>query len=126
MDKTELVIIELDRPRVLKFGHVALKTMMSLTGKDIDAVSAMNDVDLDELDKIMYCALLYDARKNNEVLKLDDVQYLLDEAESEEYIIQKMNEAMIKAFPSGVSEPGNVPTNRQQRRSAGKKATKQA
>jgi hypothetical protein len=75
--------------------------------------------------------LLYDARENNETLKLEDMEDLLDYAENEEYIVLKMEEAIMKAFPSaaaaGALKTGNPPEspkpNRQQRRSAGKKAT---
>ncbi|MEG0133407.1 MAG: hypothetical protein RR891_07645 [Clostridium sp.] len=77
LDKNDVVIIELDRPRQLWFGHKAIKTLGALTGKDFDAMD-MNNMDLGEIEKIMYCLLLKDAKENNEILKLEDMEDLLD------------------------------------------------
>jgi len=41
----EVVTIKLDRTRVLKYGHKALKTMIALTGKSL-AEFSMTDFDL--------------------------------------------------------------------------------
>ncbi len=92
-----VVTIQLDRVRVLRYGHKALKTMLSLTGKSLDGIK-MDGFDLNELEKILYCGLLSDARANNESLKLEDMEDLLDEAESIQYIVDKMGEAFEKAF----------------------------
>jgi len=100
----EVVTIKLDRTRVLKYGHKALKTMIALTGKSL-AEFSMTDFDLNELEKIVYCGLLSDAKANNEILKLEDMEDLLDSAESFQYIVDKMSEAFEKAF--GASDPKN-------------------
>lgn len=91
-DKNDVVIIELDRPRQLWFGHKAIKTLGALTGKDFDAMD-MNNLDLGELEKIMYCLLMKDARENGEKLKLEDMEDLLDCAQFG-YIVEKMYEAI--------------------------------
>lgn len=95
-DKNDVVIINLDRPRQLWFGHKALKTLGSMTGKDIDALD-FNNLDLDDLEKIMYCGLLKDARENNETIKLEQMEDLLDMAPFGE-IIEKMHLAFQAAF----------------------------
>lgn len=77
-DKNDIVMINLDRPRMLWFGHRALKTLSSLTGKGLDELMEMENLDLEELEKIIYCGLLTDAKQNNETLKLEDMEDLLD------------------------------------------------
>lgn len=96
----DVVTIKLDRVRVLKYGHKALKTMIALTGKSLTDFN-MSEFDLNELEKIIYCGLLSDAKANNEVLKLEDMEDLLDTAESFQYIVDKMTEAFEKAFGAG-------------------------
>ena len=41
-----------------------------------------NEFDLADLEKIMWCGLQQDARENGERLKLEDMEDLLDSAES--------------------------------------------
>lgn len=96
-DKNDVIIINLDRPRVLWFGHRALKTLAALTGKDIDAAMQMDKLDLEELEKIMYCGLLSDAKAHNETLKLEDMEDLLDKAPFHE-IIEKLQKAFNASF----------------------------
>lgn len=96
-DKNDLVIIHLDRPRVLRFGHKALKRLTALTGKSMDAFDVEN-FDFEDLEKVLFCGLLHDARENNETLKLDDMEDLLDQAESYNHILEKMNQAFNVAF----------------------------
>jgi hypothetical protein len=97
---TGLTLIKLDRTRELRYGHKALKMMQTLTGKSLSDFS-MADFDLNELEKVLYCGLLSDARRNNEELKLEQMEDLLDEAESFQYIVEKMEEAFSNAFGSG-------------------------
>jgi hypothetical protein len=98
MAKSDVVIIKLDRNRVLRYGHKALKTLMALTGKDLDASMDMETLDLVELEKILYCGLLSDAKSQNENLKLEDMEDLLDQAESFVYITKKLEEAFQASF----------------------------
>lgn len=97
-DKNDIVILQLDRPRVLWYGHKALKTLTRMTGKDIDAALNMNEVDLDQIEVILYCGLLTDAKRNNETLKLEDMEDLLDQAPKFMDIVNKMQEAFDAAF----------------------------
>ncbi|MFS1519679.1 hypothetical protein V1503_24955 [Bacillus sp. SCS-151] len=96
-DKNDVVMIELDRPRMLWYGHKALKTLTAMTGKDIDAMMSEEEFDLEDFEKIMYCGLLKDAKVNNETLKLEDMEDLLDEAPYH-VIMGKMQEAFQAAF----------------------------
>lgn len=91
-DKNDVVIIELDRPRQLWFSHKAIKTLGALTGKDFDAME-MENVDLEDIEKIMYCLMLRDAKEHKETLKLEDMEDLLDYAPFGE-VAEKMYEAI--------------------------------
>ena len=57
-----------------------------------------NDFDLADLEKIMWCGLQADARENGEQLKLEDMEDLLDSAESFGEIMEAMNKALEVAF----------------------------
>lgn len=96
-EKNPVVIINLDRPRSVKFGHRALKLLGAMTGK---ALNTMNEdsFDLAELEKVMYCGLLADAKEHGELLKLEDMEDLLDQAEVFNDIIEAMNIALENAF----------------------------
>lgn len=100
IEKNDVVVINLDRPRFLRFGHKALKNLGALTGKGL-ADLGENDFDLEELEKILYCGLLSDAKENGEVLKLEDMEDLLDQAESYNDLLEAMNLALSNAFGSG-------------------------
>lgn len=99
-ENNDLVVINLDRPRFLRYGHKALKQMGKLTGNGLASMD-MDNFDLEQLEKIVYCGLLSDAKDNDEVLKLEDMEDLLDHAESFQEVINAMNDAMSLAFGSG-------------------------
>lgn len=102
----DVVIIELDRPRVLKYGYKAIKTLVAMTGKDIEDVVNSEDMNFEDIEKIIYCGLLSDARANNEDLKLDQVEDLLD-LKPLNYSMEKMSEAFTVAF----GEPEDIVKN---------------
>lgn len=97
--KNDVVMINLDRPRELRYGHKALKTLLAMTGKDIDSID-MENIDLGEVEKYIYCGLLSDARANGETLTLEKMEDLLDLAPSFSHIMEKMNEAFSISFGS--------------------------
>lgn len=105
-DKNDLVFIDLDRPRFLRFGHKSLKQLSALTGKGITQMD-MSNFDFEDLEKIIYCGLLADARENGETLKLEDMEDLLDKAKSFMEITEKMTEAFDKAFGTVKGEAKN-------------------
>lgn len=96
-ENNNVVFIELDRTRELRYGHKALKTMSAMTGRSLSEFN-MEGFDLNELEKILYCGLLTDARKNNETITLEQMEDLLDEAPNFEYIVAKLTEAFESAF----------------------------
>ena len=87
-DKNDIVIVNLDRPRVLWFGHKALKMLGALTGKSLTEVtSSFGKFDFDDVEKTMYCGLLTDAKAHNEEIKLEDMEDLLDKAPYADIIV---------------------------------------
>ena len=96
-DKNTMVVINLDRPRFVRFGHKALKQLGTLTGKKIEQMDE-NDFDLADLEKVMWCGLQADAREHNEVLKLEQMEDLLDSASSFGEIMEAMNKALEQSF----------------------------
>lgn len=106
-DKNDIVMINLDKPRMLWFGHRALKTLTALTGKGLEEFGNMEDMDFEDIEKIMYCGLLTDAKRNNETLKLEDMEELLDLVPFGE-IIEKMEQAFAAAFGDFGDEGKNV------------------
>lgn len=92
-----MVLINLDRPREVKFGHKALKMLMSLTGKSLTNI-ADDEFSLEELEKVMYCGLLSDAKEHGETLKLEDMEDLLDKAKNFNEVMESMEKALSNAF----------------------------
>lgn len=105
--KNDVTVISLDRDRILRYGHKAIKTLLAMTGKDIDNID-MDNMDLGELEKYLYCGLLADAKANGETLRLEDMEDLLDQAPSFSHIIEKMNEAFSVSF-GGLDPNSNQP-----------------
>jgi len=113
-NNNDVVYINLDRPRELRYGHKALKQLVALTGLSLEQIEQANLDNLEVLEKIVYCGLLTDARKNNEALQLEDMEDLLDQAPNYTHIIKAVQEAFAVAFPQpsegneGKSEPAKV------------------
>ena len=99
MNKNDLVVINLDRPRFLRYGHKALKQLTVLTDMDISKMD-MSNFQLEDLEKVLYCGLLSDAKEHGETLKLEDMEDLLDQADSFKEIMEKLNESFEKSFGS--------------------------
>jgi hypothetical protein len=109
-NNTDVVIIELDRPRELRFGHKALKKLVALTGKSLEEIENTQMNNLEMLEQLVYCGLLNDAKKNGEELTLDDMEDLLDQAPSEAHIIEKVTQAFAAAFGAKPEDlAGNAP-----------------
>jgi hypothetical protein len=96
-DKNPMVVIHLDRPRFVRFGHKALKKLSILTGRKLEQMDE-DDFDLADLEKIMWCGLMADAKEHGEELKLEQMEDLLDSAESFSDIMEAMNQALGQAF----------------------------
>lgn len=96
-DKNTEVVVNLDRPRFMKYGHKALKKLSALTGKHLTDLKP-EEFNFDELEKIIYCGLLSDAKANNETLKMEDMEDLIDQAPSFGHVMNAMNQAFEVAF----------------------------
>ncbi|MBW7475951.1 hypothetical protein K0T92_14490 [Paenibacillus oenotherae] len=103
----DVVIINLDRPRVLRYGHKALKTLTALTGRSIDELEGDDGFDMEHIEKFIYCGLLSDARDNGETLKLEQMEDLLDCAPSYQHVIESMQRAFTVAFGPAPEPAGN-------------------
>jgi hypothetical protein len=106
-DKNDVVIINLDRPRSLRFGHKALKAMLSSTGKSLEDMK-IDGSNLEEVEMIMYYGLQADAQKNNERLTLEKMEDLLDDAPSFGHVLEKLTEALNKAFNQAEEDRKNL------------------
>lgn len=106
---SDVVMINLDRPRQLRFTHTAMKVLVAMTGKTIEEIdNSLGFTDLDQTETMMYCALLKDAEKNGEKLDPVDIPGLLDEAESFILVTDKLREAWFAAFGITPEKLGNL------------------
>ena len=97
-EKNDLVLVQLDRLREVRFGHKSLKMLSVLLGKNM-AQFDESQIDLGDIEKVMYCGLAYRIVKNHgENLELEQMEDLLDLAPSYGDIIKAMNDALNKAF----------------------------
>jgi hypothetical protein len=96
-DRNTVVILNLDRPRKLRYGHMALKKMLNILNTTMDEFN-LDNFSMDELETILWCGLTNDAIEHGEDLKLEDMEKLLDQADSFGEIIIAMNKAINFAF----------------------------
>ena len=112
MDKSKnrLVILQADRPRVLKASHKALKMISKMLRKPIDEVE-IDGTDFEILEKVAYCLCIRDAQKNGETLTLEQMEDILDAVETEQEIIDAVADAFSAAFPAKEAKgnPTQVP-----------------
>lgn len=96
LEKNDVVIIILDRPRQLWCGHKAIKTMSAMLGKSFQEIDTSNFNPAD-IEVIMFALLLKDAKEKGEILALEQMEDLLDIVPYGE-IVEKMSSAFEKAF----------------------------
>lgn len=119
----DVVIIQLDRPRQIKFGHTALKTLVALTGKTIEELEGQIAPDNFELiEQLTYCGLLKDAKDNGETLTPEKVVDLMDEAPVYTVLLTQIFAAWSTAFGASQAE-GNVEQSAEVPTAAGKSTT---
>jgi hypothetical protein len=95
-NNNDVVIIDLDRPRELRFGHKALKTYQAISGKSIEELG-QGGFSFEDIERLAYCGLLSDARANGETLTVEQVEDLLDDHDIQD-TITKVSEALTSAF----------------------------
>lgn len=96
-EKNDLVLVQLDRLREVRFGHKSLKMLSVLLGKNM-AQFDESEIDLGDIEKVMFCGLQQDCKEHGENLVLEQMEDLLDLAPSYGDIIKAMNDALNKAF----------------------------
>jgi hypothetical protein len=96
-DTNDLVVLNLDRPRFLRFGHKALKQLTLLTGTSLEKMDE-SDFGLEEVEKVLWCGLQQDAKDHGEDLTLEQMEDLLDKASSYAEILDAMHKGLEQAF----------------------------
>lgn len=94
----DVVMMNLDRPREIRFGHKALKKVVAMTGKTLEEIENNGFSDFEIVEKMAYCGLLEDAQENGETLKLEDMEDLLDKAPNWAHVAESINRAFMVAF----------------------------
>ncbi|MGO4185211.1 hypothetical protein AB4Z17_28995 [Paenibacillus sp. TAF43_2] len=102
-NKNDVVIIKLDRPREMRFGHKALKKMQAMTGLTMEQV-VDGDIGYEQFEAIIYCGVLEDSKDDPEPLTIEKMEDLLDSV-SPKYYMKKITEAIIVSFTE--NEEGN-------------------
>lgn len=90
------IILEMDRPRRLRYGMNALVTIEELTGKPITKLD-LNAVSIKDLRAIIYAGLVHEDKE----LTPEKVGELIDEHGDMENVAKKLGEAMTAAFGKG-------------------------
>lgn len=93
------VLIELDRPRTLRYGLNALVTIEEQIGKPLTGLD-FDNVSVKDLRAILYAGLFHEDRE----LTPESVADLVDEYSSIETVSVKLGEAMTLAFGGGGSK----------------------
>jgi hypothetical protein len=101
----DVVYIDLDRKRELRYGHKSLKQLVALTGKSLEELETAGFDDLELVEKFVYCGLLKDARENNESLTMEQMEDLIDLAPTYAHVIEKIRDAFAATF--GAPPEGN-------------------
>ena len=93
--KTDVVIIELDRPRELRFGFKALKVIEGTFKKSLIEIvgEGLNKIKSEDIEKILHAGL----KDDDSDLEFDKVEDLLNKT-SYFNLITKMTDAIYKAY----------------------------
>ena len=124
----DVVILNLDRPRLLKYGHTPMKVLEEITGMTITELDEkMNLMDHELREKMVYAGLLLDAEDHQETLTLDQVAKLLDKAPSFVHILKGITRAWRIAFGADAgdqegNQQGASEKNKSPKSSTGTKA----
>lgn len=102
MDKNPIVTIELDRVRMLWFGHKAMKRWTAHTGKSMMDLNT-EELTPEEVETMLFFMLEKDASAHGEELKLEQMEDLLDMIPLGT-VYKKLGEAVEAAFPDVAEE----------------------
>jgi len=87
------VILELDRPRSLRFGLNALVRIEEMIGKPISRLD-LDNISVKDMRTIIYAGLFYDDKN----LTPEKVGELIDDFSDINTVAEKLSEAMTEAF----------------------------
>jgi hypothetical protein len=100
--KNDVIIMNLDKPRVLKFGNKALKKIEKILNCKISKIE-INELGIEELEKIVHAGLLHEDAE----LALEKVVDLLDEHMVFGNIIKTVTEGFLAAYGTNLEENPN-------------------
>lgn len=101
----DVVIIDLDRQRQLKFTHSALKQLVAITGDSVEDIGRKFDpANFELIETLAYYGLQKDAKDNGESMSLEKAVELLDEAPSYAHVIEKLTDAWFVAMGTNRTE----------------------
>jgi hypothetical protein len=103
----DIVIVEWDKVRELRFGHKAQKIFEQLTGKPLSQLDPDN-IGADEVEKLLYCMMLSDAQKKGEDLKLSDMEDILDSVSPYSAIMKAFSDTLNAAMTIDGEQGKNV------------------
>lgn len=102
----DVVIIELDKPRQIKYGIKALKVIEKLLECKITKIN-FNDIGIDEMLKLLFAGLSWEDKE----LTLESLEDLVENHSSFSEITSKLTEAITVAFGSK-NDQGTVETQK--------------
>lgn len=93
-----IVLIELDKPRTLKYGIKAIKQIEKLYKCNLSkALEKLTDLSGDDIVKLIYLGLVWE----DNTLTYDKVEDLLDEYTTIGEAVKKLTEALTASFGTG-------------------------
>lgn len=115
-NNNDVVWIELDKKRELRFGHKAMKRMLALgerSVEDLEGDGEANQLDqLNQIEEILFFGLEKSAKDAGEVLTMEMMEDLVDAAPSYDYILGKIEEAFSKSSGKFAGNATTAPKNR--------------
>ncbi|RKN86742.1 hypothetical protein [Paenibacillus ginsengarvi] len=122
----DVVILQLDRLRQIKFTNTAMKTLVKLTGKPIDEIgSELIPDNFEIMEQAFFCGLLFDAKENGETLTMEKAVDLFDTApvyfDVLKAIFEAWNIACGGSSKEGNQQPAKQPAKKES--STGKKVS---
>ena len=96
----QFVVLELDKPRRLRFGINQLVLIEELTGKKLTNAGAFAEFGIKEIRDLVYCGLCHEDNALTPAIVGD----LIDEYADIQSCFEKVGEAISMAFPQADTE----------------------
>lgn len=95
----DVVLINLDRPRQLKYTNSALKIISASLGVDIETIDEkLKPTNFEMIEELIFQGLQFEAKKDGESITKEQVVEWLDEAPSQAHLYEKLFEAWYLAW----------------------------